>query len=76
MRIADTVLEPKKVWDALIAQKQIIDKTKEFVPRYDAILALENLERYRAQSILTSLVPYPDAPTLAQARDILAWAKP
>ena len=34
----------------------------------------DNRDRYIAQSILTGIVEKPDAPTVEQARDIIAWA--
>ena len=34
----------------------------------------DNRDRYIAQSILTGIVDKPDAPTVEQARDIIAWA--
>jgi hypothetical protein len=73
MNVADTILAPAKVFKAIFTQRKEIDRRDGFSSRYNLAAYSENRARYMAQSILTSVIPWPELPTYAEALDIIKW---
>lgn len=76
MRLADTVLKPKTVINALMVQCHRKDRRAAFYRTYERQASDELALRYRAQSVLTGVMhEIPEVPSVAEARDIIKWAE-